>query len=257
MYQVLTFIFILCSGSVFSQTFLATYDAVVKTTTGPSVSGENSLYFTVDTAIYIHDDYPTESSYSTADNVVTFVLGDPDGMPILTLRREKKQRYKEEYSASEKMFIFEEHVPEIEWKIEGDQVESDGLILHKATGVYGERNYEVWFSPDVPFPYGPHRLGGLPGLIIRAHSDDGMVGFELTGFGELSENDRPANLFDVGEGVPISNGDFKQFIIKKLLRVEAMTTSEVTFTNEDPNENYSIEKNRWKIISEYKSQRNY
>lgn len=247
----------LCGGFVSAQNYLATYQADVKTISGGPVSGKTSLYFTIDSAIYIHEEYPTESSYSTNNNLVTFVLGDPDGMPILTLRKEHIQQFKEEYSASKRMFILEEPIPQIEWKIEKEVVQGGGVSLRKATGWYGNRHYEVWFSPDIPFPYGPHRLGGLPGLIIKAKSDDGLVNFSLAGFTQLKDGEVPENIFALGEGLSISDQELRELIIKDLLRVEAMTTDELKYTNEDPLPDYTIEKNRWTIISEYKAKRGY
>lgn len=251
------FVFVFFSGHAYSQTYLATYQADVRTISGGPVSGKTSLYFTIDSAIYIHDEYPTESSYNTNNNVVTFILGDPDGMPILTLRKENIQRFKEEYSASKRMFILEEPMPRIDWKIEQETVKGDGISLRKATGWYGNRHYEVWFSPDIPFPYGPHRLGGLPGLIIKAKSDDGLVSFSLKGFAKLEDGERPENIFALGEGLSVSDQEFKNLIIKDLLRVEAMTTADLKYTNQDPLPDYTIEKKRWTIISEYKAKRGY
>lgn len=247
----------LCGGFVSAQTYLATYQADVKTISGGPVSGKTSLYFTIDSAVYIHDEYPTESSYSQNGTLVTYVLGDQEGMPILTLRSESIQRYKEEYSAAQKMFIFEEPIPQIDWKIEPETVKGDGISLRKATGWYGNRHYEVLFSPDIPFPYGPHRLGGLPGLIIKAKSDDELVSFSLKGFAKLDDGERPENIFALGEGLPVNEQEFKDYIINKLLQVEAMTTDVLTFTNEDPAADYTIEKSRWTIISEYKAKRGY
>jgi GLPGLI family protein len=255
MLRIIILLFLLSSGYAWGQTYLATYQADIKTVTGPAISGKNSLYFTIDSAIYVHDNYPLESSYVPNGNVVHYTLGDPNGKPILTLRRENIQRYKEEYQARKTMFLFEEPIAEIDWEIDRETVAGDGISLQKANGWYGNRHYVVWFSPDIPFPYGPYRLGGLPGLIIKAKSDDGIVSFSLTGFGKLEKEERPANLFNLGEAVPITIEKFRQYVIKDLLRVEAKSTTDLTMTNRDPHENYTIEKGRWTILSEYKIKR--
>jgi len=47
----------------------------------------------------------------------------------------------------------------------------------KAAGHFRGRDYEVWFTPDIPISSGPFKLGGLPGLILEARSTDGLVQF--------------------------------------------------------------------------------
>ncbi|MCZ2100474.1 MAG: GLPGLI family protein [Chitinophagales bacterium] len=35
--------------------------------------------------------------------------------------------------------------------------------------------YNAWFAPSIPVPFGPYKLGVLPGLILSAISNDGKV----------------------------------------------------------------------------------
>src|SRR5690606_20909124 len=39
----------------------------------------------------------------------------------------------------------------------------------KATTTFRGIQWEVWYAPSIPYPYGPWKLHGLPGLIIEAH----------------------------------------------------------------------------------------
>jgi len=36
----------------------------------------------------------------------------------------------------------------------------------RAIGKFRGREYEVWYTTDIPIPGGPFKLGGLPGLIL-------------------------------------------------------------------------------------------
>lgn len=42
----------------------------------------------------------------------------------------------------------------------------------KATTNYRGRDWEVWFTTDLPYSFGPWKLQGLPGLILEAQSTD-------------------------------------------------------------------------------------
>lgn len=47
----------------------------------------------------------------------------------------------------------------------------------KATTNYRGRDWEVWFTTDLVFSFGPWKLHGLPGLILEAKSVDGRFSF--------------------------------------------------------------------------------
>ena len=53
--------------------------------------------------------------------------------------------------------------------------------------LYG-RDWVVFFSSEVPLPYGPWKINGLPGIITEAYTVDGAYRFQLVGF-KASEKD--------------------------------------------------------------------
>lgn len=67
---------------------------------------------------------------------------------------------------------------DIQWNIWQDTLELHGYKCKKATTTFYGRKWTAWFSEDIPIPYGPWLLGGLPGLILRAESDN-IHSFEL------------------------------------------------------------------------------
>lgn len=233
------------------------YRATIKTLDGAALSGQNRLIFNLDTAIFIHDEYPKESTYKTEGTTVNYTKGDPYGRPILTVRSTGVQLSKEQYFAGKSMYFLEDSIPDIDWKISQEIVEKNGLQQQKAVGEYGGRIYTVWFAPEIPYPFGPHRLGGLPGVIISANSSDGYVTYEFSGLRKISKENGVSNFFAMGSGNIISYEALKKYVIKRLFQSEALSSGELKVTASDPAENYTIEKNRWHIISDHKKERGY
>ena len=54
------------------------------------------------------------------------------------------------------------------WTIEsGVQDTLSGFVCMKATTSFAGRNYEAWFTPEIPISDGPYKFYGLPGLIFK------------------------------------------------------------------------------------------
>src|SRR5690554_5979665 len=62
-----------------------------------------------------------------------------------------------------------EKTPKISWKIEKETKNIGQLTCQKATATFRGRDYTAWFAPDIPLPYGPWKLQGLPGIILEAY----------------------------------------------------------------------------------------
>ncbi|MCI6643046.1 MAG: GLPGLI family protein [Bacteroidales bacterium] len=75
-------------------------------------------------------------------------------------------------------YLTTEKIVEASWNLQTERDTICGLPCQKATGTYGGRAWTVWFAESLPTRFGPWRLGGLPGLIVRAVSDDGIHRFE-------------------------------------------------------------------------------
>ncbi|MDT8346968.1 MAG: GLPGLI family protein [Flavobacteriaceae bacterium] len=70
-------------------------------------------------------------------------------------------------------YAIQENLPKIQWKIEEETKSIGNYTCRKATTSFRGRNYTVWFTPEIPLPYGPWKLNGLPGLILEAYDDTG------------------------------------------------------------------------------------
>lgn len=216
-------------------------------------NGLNKLYFSGNESLYVFEEWPTESRSEVSGNLVSFTRGDEEGMPIYTNLNSRQQVYKTHYHARKHPWILTEKIPEIDWEITQQQKKFGPLTAFLATGVYGGREYNVWFTPEIPIPLGPHRLNGLPGLILEAKSTDGMVSFIFSGY-------EPKDTSSIVIGPPlggnkISRKLYDNYLIKKLLKTEANSPPEWNDTIDDPPVDYEIEKNKWKVFSKYKKNR--
>jgi len=86
-------------------------------------------------------------------------------------------------------YIIPQEYPQIDWQIGGETKEIGGYQCQQATGTFGGRHYTVWFTTELPFPYGPWKLHGLPGLILEAADSKQEVVFRYAGFDKESGGD--------------------------------------------------------------------
>ncbi|TXF91471.1 GLPGLI family protein [Neolewinella aurantiaca] len=250
----LAILLLLANVEVDAQVMRATYLIESTTTLSEYHNGKGELYFNAGKSLFIHASWPGASGYDSSEGKYRRVIGDKEGMPVFTDRKSNIQVYKSIYLAQKKTpWIFEDTIPRINWSItNNEKVISGHSVLH-ATGAYGDRIYDAWYSPEIPVPFGPYRLGGLPGLILEAKSRDGVVNFEFAGF-TANVTEHP-DLKAPVEGTHVSQDGFKDWVIKHLLRIEATSTSEYQSTIGSCDTDYTIEKDRWPYIYEYKKER--
>ncbi|WPZ08568.1 GLPGLI family protein [Roseivirga spongicola] len=67
-----------------------------------------------------------------------------------------------------------ESVPNFKWTFEKEQKTIGKFLCKKATTEFRGRTYICWYTEEIPLPYGPWKLQGLPGLILEAETKDGF-----------------------------------------------------------------------------------
>ncbi|MBR4433710.1 MAG: GLPGLI family protein [Bacteroidaceae bacterium] len=73
---------------------------------------------------------------------------------------------------------YTEDYPQMKWTIESKFQIILGYDCQQATCHWRGRDYVAWFAPEIPVRMGPWKLGGLPGLILKAHDADTLYTFE-------------------------------------------------------------------------------
>lgn len=70
-------------------------------------------------------------------------------------------------------FKYTDDLPDFGWKVDFNQTkEVAGYNCHSAMGSYAGRDYQAWFTTDIPINDGPWKFQGLPGLILEVSSLD-------------------------------------------------------------------------------------
>jgi GLPGLI family protein len=76
-----------------------------------------------------------------------------------------------------KTYKIENTLQEIKWTVFPEMKKIGNYECQKASSYFGGRNYEVWFTKELPFQDGPWKLHGLPGLILEAYDTNKEICF--------------------------------------------------------------------------------
>jgi GLPGLI family protein len=116
------------------------------------------------------------------DNSLTLKLpyGDSLGRQIYRNLKEKIVITRRPKNAISEAFIVKENWVAINWKIESNTKKIGNYTATMAKGSFRGRDYIVWFTYDIPVPFGPWKLHGLPGLILEAEDSEKMMRFYAT-----------------------------------------------------------------------------
>lgn len=82
-------------------------------------------------------------------------------------------------------YKFTETIQPQAWQITSDTATILGYQCQKATATFRGRNYEAWFSPEIPVNDGPWKFFGLPGLILKVTDTGKIFSFVCVGMENL------------------------------------------------------------------------
>ena len=78
-------------------------------------------------------------------------------------------------------YLYTEPLPDFAWQLADDTLTVGGYLCQKAVGKYAGRTWTAWYSEDVAASFGPWKLRGLPGMILKAEDKDGIFSFVCVG----------------------------------------------------------------------------
>lgn len=225
------------------------YDARHTLPRSEKLQGLNVLHFSGEASLFVHKDFPKENVSELGHRTARLDSGDPDGRPIfVSLTTGKIFTKTNGANGPFSWCLLEEDNDLPNWTISTEQRLIGGYPTLYATTTYEGRDYEAWFAPGIPAPFGPYRLRGLPGLILEAQTLDGQVNWTFVGYEPTTSE--PTELV-YPQNVPIYTYD--EYVQAKLAykaRKESKSTSENTVTIRGGTD-YSIEQNKFNVYQKY------
>jgi GLPGLI family protein len=79
------------------------------------------------------------------------------------------------------IFVYEEDIPNQIWELTAEKKMIYSYSCQKAKTTFRGREYEAWYTNDIPIDNGPWKFGGLPGLILNISDSTGSYVFECVG----------------------------------------------------------------------------
>lgn len=111
---------------------------------------------------------------------LTLPYGDSKGRRIYRNIKDSLIITRRPKNAISEPFIVKEKWVDIDWDIKNKTKKIGNYTATKAKGSFRGRDYTVWFTYDLPIPFGPWKLHGLPGLILEAEDSEKMMRFYVT-----------------------------------------------------------------------------
>lgn len=95
-------------------------------------------------------------------------------------------------------YVYEEE-NKLQWEMLSGKEKVLGHKCQKAKAVYGGRTWTVSYSTEIPSASGPWKLNGLPGLILKAESEDGVHRFVAVALFNVKDQDIVFDTEEEGE----------------------------------------------------------
>lgn len=144
----------------------------------------------VDNLTITHIDVNTNPNHDMVefrDEVGNYFTQSPKGENAEIFKNRLQNEVSSIYTASMESFKCVENLDPQSWQFSSDTLRVLGYLCQKATTSFRGREYTAWFAPEIPINEGPWKLFGLPGLILKANTSDGIFSFEAIGLENLKE----------------------------------------------------------------------
>jgi GLPGLI family protein len=183
----LLFSFLFLQNSVFSQNAVKISGCVKYSViyAGKSINPKptiSNLYFSNNESVDINKrETVNDGNIQKKDNgfQLTLPYGDSLGDQVYRNISNNTIITRTPKNAISEAFIVNEKWTEITWEISKKTKKIGNYNATLATGSFRGRVYKAWFTYEIPTPFGPWKLHGLPGLILEAEDAEKLVTFNL------------------------------------------------------------------------------
>jgi GLPGLI family protein len=143
---------------------------------------KSSLYFNNEHAAFIYNEIENDTkNIEEGENIkIKLVIQDTIKHKIYTQKRKNLLFEKQKNLLTKKEFYYtHEIIPILNWKISDKKGKIGKFLCNNATAEFRGRIYQAWFTTKVPTSFGPWKLNGLPGLIVKVTDSNNEIEFLL------------------------------------------------------------------------------
>ncbi len=79
-------------------------------------------------------------------------------------------------------YKYEQKLPLMAWEETDETADVCGYQCKKAVGEYGGKKWQAWYAEEIAVPFGPWKMFGLPGLVLKATDESNNHSFEAIAF---------------------------------------------------------------------------
>jgi len=91
-------------------------------------------------------------------------------------------------SSSDTIILEEPRINVLQWTLIDSSKKIGKFVCQKATTKFRGREYEAWYTLEIPVSNGPWKLHGLPGLILEAQTKDKLFSYNFIGIESLKSD---------------------------------------------------------------------
>lgn len=124
---------------------------------------------------------------------------------IFNYHKKKETKIKYRLILNGGVLCYNDSYPTLDWKFSSEApIEIMGYPCGKATVNFGGREYSVWYTMEIPLPYGPYKFYGLPGLILKVEESNGMYIWEAY---SIVKSSTPINIYTYEKEIKCTRQD--------------------------------------------------
>lgn len=98
-----------------------------------------------------------------------------NGLHVFLDKNKDSIYFSDAFSLAVNAIYAKEKRPNLNWKFVNETKKISKFNCKKATTTFRGRNYVAWYTQDIPLPYGPWKIQGLPGMILEVKTEDNFI----------------------------------------------------------------------------------